>query len=39
LSSLHDSAAALRVAAASIASAREIVASKVPAASRMRAAA
>jgi hypothetical protein len=39
LSSLHDAAAALRVAATSTARARDIVASKVPAASRMRAAA
>jgi hypothetical protein len=39
LSSLHDAATALRVAATSSARAREIVASKVPAASRMRAAA
>jgi hypothetical protein len=39
LSSLHDAAAALRVAATSTARAREIVASKVPTASRMRAAA
>jgi hypothetical protein len=39
LSSLHDAAAALRVAATSTARAREIVASKISAASRMRAAA
>lgn len=39
LSSLHDAAAALRGAATNTARAREIVASKVPAASRMRAAA
>jgi hypothetical protein len=39
LSSLHDAAAALRVAATNTARAREVVASKVPAASRMRAAA
>ncbi len=39
LSSLHDAAAALRVAARNSARARDIVASKIPAASRIRAAA
>jgi hypothetical protein len=39
LSSLHDAAAALRVAATHTARARQVVASKVPANSRMQAAA
>jgi hypothetical protein len=39
LSSLHDAAAALRVAATTIARARATVAAKVPSGSRMRAAA
>jgi hypothetical protein len=38
LSSLHDATAAVRTAAKSTARARDIVASKIPAASRMRAA-